>query len=97
MAILLTPDGKTHNISPKNGATFTADEIRELVGGWLECVRLRHGRLMWINDEGKLRKLPHNPLATILARSALSPGDSIVGPAVVMTLQEAGELPHRGR
>jgi len=91
MALLITPDGKTCAVSPKNGSAFTAAEIQALVEGWLEYVRLRDGRLMWINEEGKLRRLPHNPLATMLARSALRPGDSIVGPVVVTTRQEAGE------
>lgn len=91
MALLITPDGRMRTVSPQNGTAFTAAEIQALVEGWLECVHLRDGRLMWVNEEGKLRRLPQNPLATMLARSVLYPGDVIVGPAVVMTRQEAGE------
>lgn len=91
MALLITPDGKTRTVFPKNGPAFTVAEIQALVEGWLECVRLRDGRLMWVNKEGKLRRLPRNSLATLLARTVLSPGDFLVGPVVVMMRQEAGE------
>ena len=73
------------------GPCFTTEELGALVEGWLDCVHLPHGRLLWINTEGKQHGLPSNPLATILARSRLQPGDYIAGPAVVITRQEAGE------
>jgi len=92
MALLMAPSGSVREIHPEYGAAcFTTSELHELVDGWLECVYLPDGRLMWINEEGKLRGLPSNPLATLLARSVLQPYDYIAGPAVVTTWQEAGE------
>ncbi len=92
MALLIAPSGSVREIHPEYEATsFTTGELHELVDGWLECVHLPDGRLMWINEEGKLRGLPSNPLATLLARPVLQPFDYIVGPAVVTTWQEAGE------
>ncbi len=92
MALLITPSGSVREIHPEYGAAcFTTSELHELVDGWLECVHLPDGRLMWINEEGKLRGLPSNSLATLLARSVLRPYDYIAGPAVVTTRQEAGE------
>lgn len=92
MALLISPAGSVREIHPANGAaSFTAEEMHRLVEGWLECVYLPDGRLMWINEEGKLRGLPPNALATLLARAVLQPHDYITGPAVVTTRQEAGE------
>ncbi len=92
MAQLITPSGSVREIHPEYGAAcFTTSELHALVDGWLECVHLPDGRLMWINEEGKLRGMPSNPLATLLARSVLQPSNYVAGPAVVTTRQEAGE------
>src|SRR5260370_35871161 len=93
MALLIAPSGSVRQVFPTQGSCFTTEELDALVQGWLGCVRLPHGRLLWINEEGKQHGLPSNPLATILARSRLQPGDYIAGPAVVMTRREPGEEP----
>jgi len=71
--------------------SFSANEIQKLVDGYLECVRLRDGRLMWFDEEGKLKGKPANLVATMLAPDVLPIGDVIVGNAVITTLAEAGE------
>jgi drug/metabolite transporter superfamily protein YnfA len=91
MATLITASGKVEAITLRNGATFSADEIHELVGGYLECVRLRDGRIMWFDEEGKLKGKPPNMVATFIALDALARDDVIVGHAVITTLAEAGE------
>ena len=93
MALLIAPSGQVRRVVPADGPCFTTEELGALVEGRLDCVHLPHGRLLWINTEGKLHGLPSNPLATILARSRLHPGNYIAGPAVVMTRQEAGVAP----
>jgi len=91
MATLVHPSGKLEAVTPKNDTAFTTDEIHELVGGYLECVRLRDGRLMWIDEEGKVKGKQPNMVATFLALDVLQRGDVTVGTAVITTLQEAGE------
>jgi len=91
MAILISPAGKMNKISPQNGTAFTADELHILVDGYLECVYLPDGRLMWIDEEGKLKGKQPNMVATFLALEVLQRGDLIVGPAVITTLRETGE------
>jgi hypothetical protein len=91
MALLIAPSGSIRQVFPEQGSCFTAEELGALVEGGLGCVPLPGDRLLWINKEGKLHGLPSNPLATILARSVLWPGDYIAGPVVVMPRQEAGE------
>ena len=92
MALLIAPSGSTRQVFPRQGACFTEEELRDLVDGWLACIRLPHGRLMWISREGHKRDLSSNPLATILARSRLQPGESIPGTALVTTRREAEGL-----
>ncbi len=91
MATLITPSGKVEAITPRNGATFSADEMHELVDGYLECLRLRDGRIMWFDEEGKLKRKPPNMVATFIALDVLQRGDVIVGNAVITTLAEAGK------
>lgn len=91
MAIRITPSGKIEAITPTNGTAFSASEIYEQVGGYLECLRLRDGRIMWFDEEGKLKGKPANMVATFLILDVLSRGDLIVGTAVLTSLAEAGE------
>ncbi len=91
MARVMAVDGTQWDVMPAQGASFTLEELHALVGGYIEVVRLAEGNLMVINEEGKLYGLLYNAHATALAASALFPGDSIVGPAVVMSSVELGE------
>jgi hypothetical protein len=91
MATLIHPSGKIEAIMPTNGNAFTANELHTLVDGYLECLALPDGRLMWLDEEGKLKgKLP-NLVATFMALEVLQHGDVIVGDAVITTHAEAGE------
>lgn len=91
MATLLTPSGKIEAITPNNGVSFWGDELYRLVGGYLECIRLPDGRIMWFDEEGKLKGKPPNMVATFMALDVLPIGDVIVGNVVITTLAEAGE------
>jgi hypothetical protein len=90
MALLLTPDTPAREIQPANGRAFTLDEMQAYVEGYIEILRLPDGRALVINEEGKLRQMPINPEATILAAPCVAPPDFIVGPALVCTWNEAG-------
>jgi hypothetical protein len=91
MATLIHPSGKIEAITPTNGTPFTAHEIHTLVDGLLECLALPDGRLMWIDEEGKLKRKLTNVVATLMALDVLLHGDVIVGDAVITTRAEAGE------
>ena len=66
-------------IEPK-GETWTLEELQELVGGYVEIVYPpKHpGRVLVINENGKLTGLPFNKNAT-----HLWPHDDIVGDVVL--------------
>jgi hypothetical protein len=68
MAIIITPNGTTQEVEPKNGTDFQRDELQRIVGGGSEIITLDDGRIMVVNESGKLSKLPHNDAATLLAK-----------------------------
>jgi hypothetical protein len=65
------------------------DQIREVVGGWLECVTLPDAT-MYLNEEGKLLGLPINHLATEIAHrdGAIAMHDCICGNVFMVGLPD---------
>lgn len=76
----IEPDGTMTAVSPKNGTDFSLEELNEFVGGYIEIVSTTDGRIMVLNEEGKLNGLPVNLAATILYGN---PNDVIVGDVLV--------------
>ena len=67
--------------------SFTAkteyEIIKTAVGGYLEIVRLSPSMTMWINEEGKLDRLPVNHRATTIWTYYFGATDIIVGNVVI--------------
>lgn len=80
MATLYRHNGTEENVEPQNGAQFTLKELNRFVDGYIEIVFLNDGRLMVVNEEGKLKGLPLNVKATEIMGSKY---DCIVGDALV--------------
>lgn len=91
MALLIHSSGEFEPIIPKNGSTFTDDELRTLVDGYLGCIAFPDGRLMWIDEEGLLQGKPINMTATNLVFDFLQRDVLIVGRAVMTTRAETDE------
>lgn len=85
MAKWIKADGTLLEVHPKNkGQEFTLDELKSYVGGWIECIFLNQRQVMVINEEGKLRGLPYNTMATEAYRLVFQPTDEfIVGDALL--------------
>jgi hypothetical protein len=83
MATIIRADGKHEPLTEPSCAN-----LQEAVGGYLEAVRTASGAVLYINEEGKLYGLPLNVEATLLTAGQLTPGDFIVGDAVLLTLAE---------
>lgn len=67
------------------------DGLREIIGGWLEGVgpmALSDAAVFgYADEEGRLKGLPVNEPATMLARVLGWPGDFLVGPIVFVGLK----------
>lgn len=88
MAKWMKTNGNVIDVTPKNeGQVFTLEELKEYVGGWIECIYLNRHQVMVINEEGKLLNLPYNAIATAAFQLAFQPTkDFIVGDALLCEL-----------
>ena len=82
MAKLIKSDGSFKYVKPKNKENFTLSELQNYVGGHVEIVETKTGRLMVINEEGNLLRLQKNRKATDLYEYGGT--DIIVGDVLVI-------------
>lgn len=91
-AIIAKPDTHLQTVDlpygtdPNQPSPITfGNELRGIVGGWLEAIQLTPKLTMYINEQGKLQGLPFNPHATRIAHYYCLPiDDFIVGTAVII-------------
>tara|TARA_Y100000310_G_scaffold327637_1_gene394307 strand:- start:2305 stop:2565 length:261 start_codon:yes stop_codon:yes gene_type:complete len=77
------PDGTTKDFNPK-GEIYTLEELRSAIGGgYIEIFDAGENSFIVIDEEGKLKGLPFNSLATMLMAGRLQGGDYIVGDALL--------------
>lgn len=81
-AEIIKTSGERITVKPENGTDFELHEMQEIVGGWIEVVYLRDGRIMVVNEEGKVNRLEPNIVATNLLL-AQGGWDMIVGDVLV--------------
>jgi len=81
-AFIYKTNGEIIPIMPKQSDEFTLEELQQMVDGHIELVYLSDGRIMIVNEEGKLNGFEYNEQATKLFDS--SNGDYIVGDVIVM-------------
>lgn len=70
--LLITPEGEVTEFTPENGKTFSLQELQAAVGGYVEVYPMPHvvqdgrkiKRIMVMNEEGRLRDLPKNAMAS---------------------------------
>jgi Domain of unknown function (DUF3846) len=90
MATLLREDGSASNVVPadrKRG--FMLTELYGLLKcDLVEAVQLPNGRILVVDENGKLAGRPVNELATMLTRGVLQPHDLVVGPALICSRLE---------
>ncbi len=66
MAEIIYANGRMEQVAPANGSDFSLEEMQRIVGGYIEVLNLNDGRLMVVNEEGKLEGLDLNITATYL-------------------------------
>lgn len=83
MAKIIKSNGQEIEVKPKDGVSFTLEELQEAVEGYIEIIHLDQYNVMVVNEEGKLYRLPKNEKASRLAH-----GEIIVGNVLVCTGEE---------
>jgi hypothetical protein len=66
---------------------FSLEELQGVVGGLIELCETNTGKVMVINEEGKLIPLPFNPKATMLYKyndQDVIMGDVIMGDVLIV-------------
>lgn len=84
-ALLTRAAGACEVVNPADGKAFTLTELQGLVGGDIQIVPLDgiHQQLV-CNEEGKIKQLPLNRVATAIWEAAYGHTDMIVGNAVIV-------------
>ena len=91
MALLILAGDRHREVHPSSGRAFSLEELQKMVGGYIEALYFDDGRIMFVNEEGKLQGMPMNFNATTLARTqSRYRTEVIVGNAVVCSRTEAG-------
>ena len=65
--MIIRVDGTQEECRPADGQHYTLEELQQAIGGgWIQIVKTKDGRLMVIDEEGKLKGFSVNPVATAL-------------------------------
>ena len=83
MATIYKAHGEVIKSEPKNGRDYQLDELQAIVSGYIEVVSLHDGRIMVINEEGKINGLAINWNATKIFQRVYGTSDIIVGDVLV--------------
>lgn len=90
MAIVVRPDRVVSVLLGEGeGGRLTLDQMQAAVGGYIELIRFLNAEWAYlvVNDEGLLKGLPRNTLASIVANQP------IVGTAIIATPAEIDDPP----
>ena len=80
--LIIHVDGAQEEYSAADGKHYTLDELKKAIGGgYIEIVKTRDGRIMVLDEEGKLKGFPINRVATALYLYGAQ--DPIVGDVLV--------------
>ena len=82
-AKIIYTDKEAEDYTPKNGKTFTLTEMQEIIGGYVEPIRLNDGRMIIVDEDGKSKDKAVNIPATNILRRDHYTTDYIVGTAIV--------------
>ena len=82
-AKIIYTDKEAEDYTPKNGKTFALTEMQEIIGGYIEPIRLNDGRMIIVDEDGKSKGKAVNIPATNILRRDHFTTDYIVGTAIV--------------
>lgn len=82
MAVLIKATGDIQEVSPKNGKTYSLEELQGYVAGSIELVYLKDDEIAVVNEEG-LWGLPYNSRATVEVRQKGAKGVVLFGDVII--------------
>lgn len=82
-AKIIYTDKEAEDYTPKNGKSFALTEMQEIIGGYIEPIRLNDGRMIIVDEDGKSKDKAVNIPATNILRRDHYTTDYIVGTAIV--------------
>ena len=71
VAIFIKSDGSDSVVKPEQGYEFELKELQAYVDGYIELVHLDNDKILVVNEDGLLKRLPLNKKATFLARQPI--------------------------
>lgn len=78
LALQITTNGEVREL---DSTELTV--LQQAVGGYVQAISLREDVVMWLNEEAKIERLPHNPVGQTLWNDVYGAGtDYIQGNAV---------------
>ncbi|KKK89195.1 hypothetical protein LCGC14_2735520 [marine sediment metagenome] len=83
MATIIRVDGTEENLED-----LSLESLQKAVGGYIEIVQTNDGRLIVLDEEGKLKDKPVNSKATALTRGIVCDWDLTVGDVVIASHRE---------
>ena len=86
--ILIKSNGSWKMIEQKD---FSLEDYQKIVGGWVEYVHVYDDIAMFCNEEGKIKNLPVNNIATQYIKSKQPFDDVICGDVIFSKTDEEGE------
>lgn len=88
MAIIYRANGECEEVQPENGKDFKLEQLRAIVGGFIEVLSINDDEIMVLNEEGKLLELDYNHEATRLYCNRYRTNDYIVGDVLICNNNE---------
>lgn len=88
MAQVIKSSGEVIETQPANGTDFSLEELQTIVGGYIEVVSLRDGRLIVCDEQGKLKGKEHNQKATLIYQTNVPNWDHLVGDVLLCDVDE---------
>lgn len=89
MAYILRVNGTKEQL-PKG--ILSLEVLQKAVGGYVETIPTKDGKVMVLNEEGKLHGLPVNTVACQMTRGIIAHDDLIVGDVVICEETGDGDL-----
>lgn len=81
--ILYKADGDVERVCPENDTDYQLNELQRFVGGYVEFCYGDDGRMLVVDEEGKLKGKQINERATQWYRTHVYRNDYIVGDALL--------------